>query len=524
MMGCWVGTDDKNSSQYAVTMFQSGTVMPEKSYYLSNDSSMVALRESYKKYVATLFTLIGTPEADAKKAADDILKLETEIAKSHKSMVELRDPIANYNKYAVADLPKLSPNLDWATIHANMGIKTDSVIVGQPNYYKKLSELAKSTPLPILKSKMKAAVLNHAAPYLSSGFANAHFEFHEKTMNGRKEQEVRWKRMSGVVDGSLPELLGQAYVAKHFSPDAKKRMLELVGNLQKAFQARIESLDWMSAETKKRANEKLGAIINKIGYPDKWKKYDDVIVKRDDFFANLISANRHQWKEMTDKLGKPVDKTEWGMSPPTVNAYYNPGINEIVFPAGILQFPFFDFEADDAINYGAIGAVIGHELTHGFDDQGSLYDAQGNLNSWWTPEDRKKFEERTARLAAQYSSYPMLDGELHVNGDLTLGENIADLGGVIMAFEAFKLTEQGKSGEKIDGFTPEQRFFLSYAQVWRFKATEEAIRTRIHTDPHSPGRWRVNGTLTNVPAFHKAFNVQPGDSLYRSDEELVKIW
>lgn len=528
MLGTYVSTDDKNSSQYTVIMYQSGTGLPEKEYYLSQDSGMKAIREAYLGYIETLFTLTGKTPEEAKKIAADVLKLETEFAKSHKSMVELRDPVANYNKMSVEQLAKLAPNLDWATIFAGMGIKTDSVVVGQPNYYKKLSEVAKSASLDVLKNRFKFSVLSSAASYMSKPFEEANFNFYERTLNGRQAPEPRWQRISGVVDGSLGDLLGQAYVEKHFSADAKKRMLELVNNLQAAFKTRIENLSWMSGETKTAAIKKLGTIMNKIGYPDTWKSYDDVTVKRDDYFGNIVAANRHGWNEMVNKLGKPVDRTEWGMTPPTVNAYYNPGFNEIVFPAGILQFPFFDNAADDAINYGAIGAVIGHELTHGFDDQGSLFDEKGNMRNWWTDEDRTKFEALTGKLVEQYNGYTVLNGELHVNGSLTLGENIADLGGVLIAYDAFKMTPQGKGlvmgSDKIDGFNPDQRFFLSYAQVWRFKATDEAVRVRIMTDPHSPAHWRVNGTLSNVPAFYSAFNVQPGQQMYRADSNIVRIW
>lgn len=329
--------------------------------------------------------------------------------------------------------------------------------------------------------------------------------------------------MATNVDGSLGELLGQLYVEKYFTADAKKRMLDLVNNLQTVYHSRIEKLDWMSADTKKRAIAKLDAFTKKIGYPDKWKKYDDVEINKGTYYKNLQSIAKHDFKEMVGKLGKPVDKTEWGMTPPTVNAYYNPAFNEIVFPAGILQFPFFDKDADDAINYGAIGAVIGHEMTHGFDDQGRQYDKDGNLKDWWTPEDAAKFKTKVQVVIDQYNKYTVLN-DLHVNGSLTQGENLADIGGLAIAYQAFKNTEQGKSDKKIDGFTPDQRFFLAFGQVWRIKNRDERLRMRISVDPHSPEMYRVNGPLSNMPEFYKAFNVKPGDKLYRPENERVKVW
>lgn len=329
--------------------------------------------------------------------------------------------------------------------------------------------------------------------------------------------------MVSKTDQGLGELLGQLYVEKYFPADAKERMLKLVDNLQKVYHSRIEKLDWMGPETKKQALDKLNAFTKKIGYPDNWKNYDDVVISRFKYYENLQSIARHNYKEMTDKLGKPVDKKEWFMTPPTVNAYYNPQFNEIVFPAGILRFPFFDFDADDAINYGAIGAVIGHEMTHGFDDQGRQYDKDGNLKDWWTKDDADKFKKRADVVVNQYSQYSVLNN-LHVNGKLTLGENLADIGGVAIAYEAFKLTEQGKNNTKIDGFTPDQRFFLAFAQVWRIKDRDELLRTRISTDPHSPEMFRVNGPLSNTPQFYKAFNVKPGDKMYRAEAGRVKVW
>ncbi|MNE07835.1 Neutral endopeptidase [compost metagenome] len=366
-------------------------------------------------------------------------------------------------------------------------------------------------------------MISKHANELSKPFEQARFDFYGKVLNGQKVQEDRWKRITAATDGGLGELLGQLYVKQYFKPEAKERMLKLVDNLQKVYKSRIEKLDWMSAETKQKAIAKLEAFTKKIGYPDKWKNYDDVSIERNSYYVNNLSLAKHEYNEQLKKLSKPVDKTEWGMTPPTVNAYYNPSFNEIVFPAGILQFPFFDNNADDAINYGAIGAVIGHEMTHGFDDQGRQYDKDGNLKDWWTASDAEKFNAKTKMVVNQYNGFTVLN-DMHVNGELTLGENIADIGGLAIAFEAFKLTEQGKGTDKIDGYTPDQRFFLSYAQVWRIKDRDESMRTRIQTDPHSPEHFRVNGPLSHMTEFYNAFGVKPGDKMYKPEAERVKIW
>jgi putative endopeptidase len=358
---------------------------------------------------------------------------------------------------------------------------------------------------------------------LVKNFRDARFDFFGKTLYGQQKDRERWKKMVNNTDAKLGEVLGQVYVEKYFPAEAKKRMLDLVNNLQSVYKERIEKLDWMSAETKKQALEKLAAFTKKIGYPDKWKKYDDVTIDRGTYYANQRSVARHDFKEMTSKMGKPVDKTEWGMTPPTVNAYYNPAFNEIVFPAGILQFPFFDKDADDAMNYGAIGAVIGHEMTHGFDDQGAQYDKAGNLKNWWAPQDEAKFKSKVQIVIDQYNKYTVLDG-LHINGALTTGENLADIGGLTIAYQAFKNTEQGKSNTMTDGLTPDQRFFLSYAQVWRTKYRDEIMRLVVNTDPHSPPAARVNGPLSNMPEFYKAFDIKPGDKLYREEKDRVKVW
>lgn len=523
LFGFYIGPDDRISNKNAVNFYQTGLGMPNRDYYLNNDTETKTIRDAYVKYITRLFTLTGSDEAAAAKTANRILALETEIAKSHLTPVELRDPVKNYNKFTVADFQKQIPNIPFADVLSRLQIKTDTILVSQPKYYQALNTLIKSQPLELWKDKLKFELLSGSASALSKPFRDAQFDFSGRMLNGQKEQKERWKLMVDKTDSGLGELLGQLYVEKYFPEDAKDRMLKLVNNLQKVYEGRIRNLAWMSPETKERALAKLNAFTKKIGYPDKWKTYDDVTIQRDKYYENLISIAKHNYNEMVGKLGKPVDRSEWGMTPPTVNAYYNPSFNEIVFPAGILQFPFFDFNADDAINYGAIGAVIGHEMTHGFDDQGSQYDKDGNLKDWWTKEDAARFKSRAQVVVDQYSKYTVLN-DLKVNGNLTLGENIADIGGLAIAYEAFKNTSQGKGNEKIDGFTPDQRFFLSFAQVWRIKDREERLRMRITLDPHSPEMYRVNGPLSNMPEFYRAFNVKPGDKMHRPDEQRVKIW
>lgn len=523
LFGFYVAPDDKNSSKNMAQFSQSGLGLPNRDYYFNSDDASKKIRAAYVTYITKLFTLTGTDPAKAAKNADDILKLETEIAKSHSTPVELRDPVKNYNKFTLADIQKQVPDIDLKDVFKRMSINADTVLVGQPKYYQALNALLKSQPIEIWKTKLAFEALNGAAPSLSKSFRDARFDFFGKVLNGQKQPKERWKTILSTVDNGVGELLGQVYVEKYFTPDAKKRMKDLVDNLQSVYKSRIEKLDWMSAATKQKAIDKLSAFTKKIGYPDQWKKYDDVEITKDAYYKNLESIAKHDYKEMVSRVDKPVDRKEWGMTPPTVNAYYNPSFNEIVFPAGILQFPFFDKDADDAINYGAIGAVIGHEMTHGFDDQGSQYDKDGNLKVWWTPEDAAKFKAKTQAVAGQYDKFTVLDN-LHVNGNLTLGENLADIGGVAIAYEAFKNTPEGKGDKKIDGFTPDQRFFLSFAQVWRIKMRDESTRMHISTDPHSPALYRVNGPLSNTDAWYKAFNIKPGDKLYRPENERAKIW
>ncbi len=522
LIGIYVGADERNSAKNILSLYQTGLTLPEKDYYTNTDASTAEKRQKLIEHITNLFVLTGVDKTIATQQATAVLKLETAIAASHLAPVKLRDPIRNYNKMSVVDLQKISPNINWSNSLQQMGIQTDSVNVAQPQYYKTLSTLLSSQPIDVWKSKVKFDYISSNASLLSKAFVDERFSFN-KLFSGAKTQEDRWKKMVNRTDNGLKDLLGQIFVEKYFPAEAKKRMDELVNNLQIAFDKRIAQLDWMSDTTKQRAKEKLAAIMKKIGYPDKWKSYDDVTITRTDFYGNMRNIAKHDYKESIAKIGKPVDKTEWVMTAPTVNAYYNPTFNEIVFPAGILQFPFFELKADDAINYGAIGMVIGHEMTHGFDDQGRQYDAQGNLTDWWTKTDAEKFTTKAKGVIEQYNAYTVLDS-LHVNGALTLGENLADIGGLAIAYDAFKLTQQGKGTEKIDGFTPDQRFFLGYAQVWRLVDRPESMRTRITTDPHSPEEFRVNGPLANFEPFYKAFGVTEKHQLYRSVDQRARIW
>lgn len=523
ILGMGVGADEKNSVKNIVSFYQSGLSLPEKEYYFKTDSTSKVARDGFVAFATKLFSLTGVDAAAAAKNANSILALETEIAKSHRSPEELRDPQKNYNKMAVTQLAQLAPNLNVPSLFAAMQVKTDSVNVGQPAYFKALSTLLASQPLDAWKTKFKYDYMARNAGLLSKAFVDASFDFN-KIFNGQKKQSERWKRLVNGIDANLGDLLGQLYVEQYFTPEAKQRMDELVNNLQKVFATRISKLDWMSAETKAKATQKLNVFLKKIGYTSKWKSFDDVTINKGDYLGNARNARMHAYNEEISKIGKPVDKTEWGMTPPTVNAYYNPTFNEIVFPAGILQFPFFDAKADDAINYGAIGAVIGHEMTHGFDDQGRQYDAAGNMKDWWTKADADQFKIRSGKVEALYNGFTLLGNE-HVNGKLTLGENLADIGGLAIAYDAFKLTKQGKeSTEKIDGFTPDQRFFLSFAQVWRIKDRDESMRVRIKTDPHSPEMFRVNGPVYNMEAFYKAFNIQKTAKMYVAPENRLGVW
>jgi putative endopeptidase len=518
-----VRQDPKHVSKYVVGFGQGGTSLPDRDYYLKNDARTVRIQTAYKQYITDLFTLTGsTPEVAAKNAAT-IFAIETKLAEAQMTRVAMRDPNKTYNKFAVADLSKTTPHLNWAQILPKLKVAgQDTVLVSSPSFLTAADQLLAATPVEDWKTYLKWGILRGSAGSLSSPFVKSQFKF-SSVLSGQQVQAPRYERMTSLVDGSLGELLGQIYVEKYFSKEAKASMLALVNNLKVTLGDRIKRLDWMTSETKERALKKLNAFTVKIGFTDEWETYKGLTIDRSDYFGNLRRVGTWGYNDMVGRLGKPVNKKEWGMTPPTVNAYYNPVSNEIVFPAGILQFPFYDFKADDAVNYGGIGAVIGHEMTHGFDDQGRQYDADGTLRDWWKKDDADKFKTRADMVVNQYSAFTAID-TMHVNGRLTLGENLADLGGVNIAYEAFKKTKQGQSNTKIDGFTPDQRFFLSYAQVWRGLQRPEALALQVQTDPHSPGQFRTNAPITNVDAWYKAFNVQPGDKMYKKPEDRIKIW
>lgn len=523
LFGFRIDQDDKNVNVYIPVLSQGGTSLPDRDYYFKQDARSKNIRSEYEKYVTDMFVLAGDQPAIAAAKAVAIVGLETGLAKAQLSRVELRDPKKTYNKLSITDLVKSTPGINWNEMLGNMKIKpVDSVLTNNPSFLKTADALLSAVPLDTWKAYLQWYIIKVNADYLNSAFVNRKFQF-TKVLSGQKEITPRWQRMTGLVDGGLGELLGQLYVEKYFNDAAKQRMLSLVANIQSTFGERIQSLTWMSPETKTKAMEKLNAIVNKIGFPDKWETYETVSINRNDLIGNIRSINSWAFHDMVNKLGKPVDKTEWGMTPPTINAYYNPANNEIAFPAGILQFPFFDFAADDAVNYGGIAAVIGHELTHGFDDEGRQYAADGNLKEWWTETDDEKFKILADKVVAQYNAFTVNDS-LHVNGQLTLGENIADLGGLNMAYAAFKKTPQGMSNVKLDGFTPDQRFFLSWAQVWRSNALPETAAQLIITDPHSPGMYRCNGPVVNMDAWYAAFNIQPGDAMYKPVGDRIYIW
>lgn len=524
LFGFYVSTDDKDVTKYVAGLWQGGLSLPDRGYYIKNEEREKNIREKYVAHVAKMFELKGATPDEAQASASVVMSIETKLAKASMDRTEMRDPYKTYNKFSIADFDAGMNNFKLATYLQTVGAKgEDSILVGQPNFFKAMDALLDSESLDNWKTYLTWHTLSGSAPYLSRKFSNERFEFYGKILSGQKEQKPRWKRVLGNVNGAVGHQLGKLYVKKYFTPEAKERMGELVDNLQETFGERIEKLDWMSAETKVKAKEKLNTFVKKIGYPDTWRSYDGLSIKKDDYVANIRASNIFDFNYMISKLGKSVDKTEWHMTPQTVNAYYNPSFNEIVFPAGILQYPFFTLGADDAVIYGAIGAVIGHEMTHGFDDQGSQYAADGNLKNWWTAEDNKKFKEKTQMVVDQFNSYIILDNKA-VNGQLTLGENIADLGGVTIAYEAFKKTEQGKNKDLIDGFTPDQRFFLSWAQVWRLNIVEEEAAKRLVTDPHSPGIFRCNGPLSNFAPFYEAFNIKEGDKMYRPEAERAVIW
>ncbi|HEX8516034.1 MAG TPA: M13 family metallopeptidase [Bacteroidia bacterium] len=525
MFSGYIGQDPKISTEYVTQIFQGGISLPDRDYYTNSDERTVGIQKAYLAHVTKMFELLGDKPEAAAKAAKTVFDIEKGMAKVSMTKVELRDPEKQYNKKTSKELAELTPNLNWNVYFTELGMKdVSTVVVGQPEFYKALNSSLKSVPLNDWKTYMRWNLIDAMSSKLSDDLVNEHFNFYGKTLFGIPALKPRWKRSLEAVDASLGDALGQIFVERHFTETSKKRVSEMVDNLIAAYRVRIDSRDWMSAETKKAANLKLDKVIRKIGYPDKWKDYSTLDINRDSYVQNFMRASKYEFNEMTSKLGKPIDKTEWGMTPPTINAYYNPSMNEIVFPAGIMQPIFFNPDADDAVNYGIMGAVIGHELTHGFDDEGSQFDADGNLKNWWTEQDKANFKKKTDMVVKQFNDYIAIDS-MHVNGELTLGENIADLGGLTISYYAFKKSLEGKPApEKIDGFTAEQRFFLAWAQGWRGNMRPEFLRNLVQTNPHSPGNFRGNGPLTNMQEFYDAFGVKEGDKMYRPKAERAEIW
>ncbi len=516
--------DPKDSNMVIAGMGQGGLGLPDRDYYLREDDASKKLRERYVAHVAKMLGLAGDSPSDAQAEAASIMSLETALARGSKSAADLRDPVANYHKMPLADLAKLSPRFDWSPFFADVGLGAPaSLDVGQPDFIKALDGQVASAPIADWKAYLRWHLIHDYARYLSSPIVNENFAFFGTTLNGTPTMRERPKRVLVVIDESVGEALGQLYVAQAFPPEAKARMLALVLNIKAALRDRIEHLEWMDEPTRKAALVKLDALGIKIGYPDKWIDYSTLVIDRGPYVLNVLRANEFATKRDLAKIGKPVDRSLWQMTPPTVNAYYDPPMNEIVFPAGFLQPPFFDASADDAVNYGAIGAVIGHEMTHGFDDEGRQFDAKGNLADWWSPESEKRFKERSAAIVRQFNGYVAIDG-LHVNGELTQGENIADLGGIKLSFTALERNLAKHPQGKIDGFTPEQRFFLSFANVWRENQRPEAEKLQVNTDPHSPSRLRVNGPLSNLDEFAAAFGVPEGAPMRRAAADRVTIW
>jgi len=519
IIGMNVSPDNENSSVNMLHFGQAGTGLPDKDYYFRTDDATKAIQEAYKNYLTTLFSL--SKDKNPAKSATIVYSIEKQLAESHKNRVERRNVKANYNKIAIVKLNKSQSNLGWSKLLKQLNLETDYVDIKQPKYYSALNKMLVSTPISEWKTYLKAGTLSNYADILSKPFEDANFEY-AKVLYGQSTQKTRAQLMVQKVDRQLGFALGQLYVKRYFNEEAKKRVLDLVNNLQKAFETRIDQLDWMSDVTKKQAKEKLYTITKKIGYPDVWREYN-VNIEKGMYFENVVALYNDQYQYQADQLYKAPDKDRWGTTPSTVTAYYNPPLNEIVFPAGILQFPYFDVTADDAVNYGGIGMVIGHELTHAFDDQGAQYDKDGNVKNWWTEDDYKKFKAKTQQMIDRYSSFTVLDGQ-HLKGALTVGENTADNGGISIAYDAFKLTEQGKGNTKIQGFTPDQRFFMSIARIWRVKTRDAYLSNYIKTNSHSPPIWRVNGPLMNFDPFYKAFDVKPGEKNYKSAEERIKIW
>ncbi len=520
--GFYIDVDAKNSSRYATHIWQYGLSLPEKDYYFNDGERFVNIRKAYVEHIEKMFTIAGFKAPKA--SAEQVLALETAIANRHWDVVETRDSTKTYNLYQIKDLTKLAPDIDWTAYFTTLGVQDQKdIIINQPSFIEGFNDVLKANELSTWQTYMKWQLLTHFAGEMTDKLDNENFEFFSKTLNGQAEQQPRWKRGVSTVNSVLGEVVGKVYVKRHFTPAAKERMQVMVENLRGAYGTSIDNLEWMSAGTKVEAKDKLAKFDPKIGYPDRWEDYSKLTIEADDLIGNNIRANELSHDKELEKLAGPIRKWEWHMTPQTVNAYYNPTMNEIVFPAAILQPPFFNMQADDAVNYGGIGAVIGHEMGHGFDDQGAKFDGEGNMRDWWTEQDLSEFATRGKALVAQYDDYSVFD-DLNVNGELTLGENIGDLSGVTIAYRAYKKSLDGKEAPVIDGLTGDERFFIGFTQIWRAKIKEESMRNRVATDPHSPAKFRSLGALSNMPQFYTTFDVKEGDAMYIAPEKRVKIW
>ncbi|ALD22252.1 M13 family metallopeptidase [Hymenobacter sp. DG25A] len=527
VFGLGVNQDRKKSDEYALYLSQGGLTLPDRDYYLKDDARSKGIRAAYTTYLTNTFKMLGEAPATAAKNAATVLRIETRLAKASKDRVALRDPYANYNKMTVAEANRLYPNLGLTAMLPALSLSSaKEVIVGQPDFLKEANTALKQESLADWKTYLRAHLVNSVSSALPKAYVDESFRF-QQVLSGAKEQQPRWKRMLRATDGALGEAFGQLYVDKAFTPETKVKAQEMVANIKEAMGEHIRGLEWMSAATKEEALKKLNAFTVKIGYPDKWKDYSALNISRESYLKNMLAAREWESKDNLSRYGKPIDRSVWGMTPPTVNAYYNSSLNEIVFPAGIMQPPFFDPKADDAVNYGGMGAVIGHEITHGFDDRGRQSDAQGNLRDWWTKEDADEFTKRADMVGAQYSAFQPLDS-VFVNGKLTMGENLADFGGLALAYSALQKQLQKQHGSnprpQYDGFSPEQRFFLAWAQVWRTNARPEYIRQQVQTDPHSPAQYRTNGPLMNMPEFYEAFGCKDQGKMVRAQNERARIW
>ncbi|MEE9142535.1 MAG: M13-type metalloendopeptidase [Gammaproteobacteria bacterium] len=518
--GFFVDNDLTDSTRYMGYMWQTGLGLPNREYYFDDEFSDV--RVAYVEYITDLLSLAGVDDAADK--ADTIMSLETRLAGAHWDKVRNRDPNERYNLFTIVQANTLTPGFDWNAFLNGAGIHGQTeIVLSQPSYFEEATRALSDEPISTWKTYFTYKLINSATPYVTEDFVELNFDFYGRTLRGTEQNQQRWKRAVQDTDNMLGEAVGKVYVERHYPPEAKARMDEMIANLREAFRISINNLEWMGPETKAQAQDKLQKFTPKIGYPEKWRDYSALAIEPDDLVGNMARSVEFEFQRNVDKLGAPIDRTEWFMTPQTVNAYYNPNMNEIVFPAAILQPPFFNVEADDATNYGAIGAVIGHEFSHGFDDQGRKYDGEGNLRDWWTEEDNARFQTRAKQLGEQYSSYNPID-DMHVNGEFTMGENIGDMAGLTMAHRAYLLSLKGGNPPVIDGFSGDQRFFMGWAQVWRRLYRDDELRRRIKVDPHSPSEYRANGTVVNIDAFHETFETEEGDELYKATEDRVRIW